>query len=60
MDCKDKGTDSLGTDTSEKARIAAQGLVEKCVIKCVDTHIGLLPGLFKRMKEAIKQQDNSK
>ncbi|CAK4096665.1 unnamed protein product [Aphanomyces euteiches] len=52
MDCQDRAQDGLSARPSESEIASAQSNMEKCVSKCVDSHIKLLPALKKRIEEA--------
>ena len=61
QDCQDKAQDSLpSSGNPSEAQIArAQKDMEKCVSRCVDTHVGLLPNISARIEQAgtqIKEQ----
>ncbi|KAL5022608.1 hypothetical protein ScPMuIL_001763 [Solemya velum] len=53
MDCQDKARDGVGSNTTENEITKFRGEMEKCVVKCADTHINLLPAMYKRMKEIV-------
>lgn len=53
MDCQDKARDRVGSNTTETDISKFRGEMETCVVKCADTHVGLLPAMYKRMKEVI-------
>ncbi|XP_067930780.1 protein FAM136A-like [Watersipora subatra] len=56
MDCKDKATDKLGANPTEKEKQAATSTMEKCVVNCVDTNLLAIPKLFDRITQTVKQQ----
>lgn len=58
MDCKDKISDSLGPKSSEKDKQLATVNMEKCVVKCVDSHLQLVPSFIKRIKQTLSQQNS--
>uniref|UniRef100_T1IIX2 Protein FAM136A n=1 Tax=Strigamia maritima TaxID=126957 RepID=T1IIX2_STRMM len=60
LECQDKIRDKIGPNTSEDDVMVYRGEFEKCVDKCADTHINLLPLMFKRMKETLSSQNNKK
>ncbi|KAF6020051.1 hypothetical protein EB796_021644 [Bugula neritina] len=53
LDCRDNSQDKLGANPSEKERQQASLALDKCALKCVDTHLAMLPNVFKRIKESI-------
>ncbi|RHX98381.1 hypothetical protein DYB30_007378 [Aphanomyces astaci] len=53
MECQDRAKDSLSSQPSESQISAAQAGMEKCVSKCVDGHIKLLPTLKKRIEDTV-------
>lgn len=55
MDCQDQVRDKIGPNTTEDDVSKHRGAMEKCVVKCADTHIALIPTLMKRVKEVLKQ-----
>ena len=57
MDCRDKANDKLGPSSSEKDRTLAASNMEKCVVKCVDSHLDLIPSMMARIKQTVAQQN---
>ena len=57
MDCKDAASDKLGPTASENDKQNATASMEKCVVKCVDTHIQLMPTMLTRVTKTIAQQN---
>ncbi|KAL3669181.1 hypothetical protein V7S43_005565 [Phytophthora oleae] len=57
QDCQDKAQDSLpaGGSPSEAQITRAQKDMEKCVGRCVDSHVSLLPNLSARIEQAVAQ-----
>ena len=54
MDCQDKARDQVSSTSSEAEISAYRGQMEKCVIKCADDHMGLIPNMLKRMQEVLQ------
>lgn len=57
IDCRDKATDTLGANATEAQKQQATVTMERCVVKCVDTHLELLPAFLKRIKQTINDQN---
>lgn len=55
MDCQDKVRDKVKPDSTDSEVSKYKGEMEKCVLKCVDSHIDMLPNLLKRMKEVLSK-----
>jgi hypothetical protein len=55
MECQDRARDEAGANPNENQIQKVQTKMEKCVTKCVETHIGLLPTIQKRVEEAVAQ-----
>ncbi|KAH7464766.1 hypothetical protein PRIC1_005623 [Phytophthora ramorum] len=57
QDCQDKAQDALpaGGNPSEAQIARAQKDMEKCVGRCVDSHISLLPNISSRIEQAVAQ-----
>ncbi|XP_050396135.1 protein FAM136A [Patella vulgata] len=55
MGCQDQIRDKVGPNTSENDMNKHKTELEKCVLKCADTHIDLMPGLVKKMKETLNK-----
>lgn len=57
MECQDRARDAMPAsgNPSESQMAKAQKEMESCVGKCVDSHIGLLPTISKRVHEAVQQ-----
>ncbi|GMF23436.1 unnamed protein product [Phytophthora lilii] len=57
QDCQDKAQDALpaGGSPSEKQIARAQQDMDKCVGRCVDSHISLLPNISSRIEQAVAQ-----
>nr|XP_026488738.1 protein FAM136A-like [Vanessa tameamea] len=53
MDCNDSVRDRLGPDPSQETIDKCTIEFEKCAVKCVDKHIGLIPGMMKSMKKVL-------
>ncbi|XP_054167143.1 protein FAM136A-like [Oppia nitens] len=55
LSCQDQVKDKIGVNTSDDQIKGYTNQFESCVIKCVDTHIDLLPNMMKKMQEYIKK-----
>ncbi len=53
MDCQDKARDQVSVGSSETEISAYRGQMEKCVVKCADEHVALIPNMLKRMQEVL-------
>ena len=56
MDCQDKTRDKIGPNTKDADISRYRGEMEKCVVKCADDHIALIPSMMKRMKAVLKKK----
>ncbi|XP_063788154.1 protein FAM136A [Pseudophryne corroboree] len=54
MHCNDKAKDSLDSGNKE-AQARAQ--LESCVIKCAEDHMSLIPGMTRKLKDALVEAD---
>lgn len=54
MQCQDSIKDHVGPNTSEDQMDKYKAQYEKCVFKCVDTHVDMIPNMIKKMKEIVK------
>ncbi|KAF5299573.1 hypothetical protein FQR65_LT09378 [Abscondita terminalis] len=59
MECNDSIKDKIGPNPSEAEVNKYSLMFENCAIKCVDTHIDLIPTLMKSMKTVLSKQQNS-
>ncbi|XP_048736052.1 protein FAM136A-like [Ostrea edulis] len=50
MDCQDAARDRVSPDSKESDVKSFREDMEKCVVSCVDTHIGSIPNLEKRLR----------
>lgn len=50
MDCQDAARDRINDKTTESDVQLYKEDMERCVVKCVDTHIAQLPSLEKRLR----------
>ncbi|KAG7386346.1 hypothetical protein PHYPSEUDO_000381 [Phytophthora pseudosyringae] len=57
QDCQDKAQDALpaGGSPSESQLARAQKDMDKCVGRCVDAHVSLLPNVSSRIEQAVAQ-----
>ncbi|GBP88470.1 Protein FAM136A [Eumeta japonica] len=53
MDCNDVARDRLGPDPKQETVDKCMLDFEKCAIKCVDKHVGLIPSMMKTMKSVL-------
>ncbi|CAG7832059.1 unnamed protein product [Allacma fusca] len=53
LDCQDRAKDKLGPNPSELEIEDVKAGFENCAIKCVDSHVSLMPDLLKRMKKFL-------
>ncbi|XP_060072512.1 protein FAM136A-like [Ylistrum balloti] len=53
MDCQDKARDKLSGSPKESEFDKIRGEMEKCMIKCADSHVDLVGPMFKRMATSI-------
>ncbi|ELT98265.1 hypothetical protein CAPTEDRAFT_220338 [Capitella teleta] len=60
MDCQDKTRDKMGPNTTEAQAASYRGDMEKCVMKCADTHVALVPSMMKKMKEVLQKHQDMK
>jgi hypothetical protein len=60
MDCSDKARDKMGPNTTETQAAGFRGDMEKCVVKCADTHVALVPGMMKKMQEVLEKHQKTK
>jgi len=56
MDCQDAVRDRVGKNASETEMAKHRSDAEKCIVKCGDSHIALLPVMMKRIKETIQHK----
>ena len=59
MDCQDQIRDKVGASPSEAQVMKYRGEMETCVVKCADTNLKLLPTIMNRIKDVVKQKQNS-
>lgn len=61
MDCQDKVKDVMSNDgikePSESQMEAYRGRYEECVNHCVDSHIHMIQGMSKKIKDAIRNRN---
>ena len=55
MDCQDRVRDKVSPSATEDELSRHKGELEKCVVKCADSHIDLIQPLLKKMKEVISK-----
>ncbi|KAK2163798.1 hypothetical protein LSH36_74g11125 [Paralvinella palmiformis] len=55
IECNDKVRDKVTPQTSESDIAKYRKEYETCALKCVDTHINLLPDIEKKMKGVLKE-----
>lgn len=60
MDCSDKARDKIGPNSTETQAASARNDMEKCVVKCADTHIALVPNMMAKMKEVLRKHQETK
>ncbi|GLH00112.1 hypothetical protein R5R35_014439 [Gryllus longicercus] len=53
MQCNDKIRDKMTPNPSEDEVAKYTKEFETCATQCVNTHIGLVPGLLKKMRQAL-------
>ncbi|XP_063544492.1 protein FAM136A [Cydia strobilella] len=53
MDCNDSARDRLGPDPSQETIDKCTIDFEKCAVKCVDKHMGIIPSMLKTMKSVL-------
>jgi type I site-specific restriction endonuclease len=56
LDCQDKIREKVTAETSEAAVEGLRGQYEDCVVRCVDTQVGLIPAMMKRMQEVLRKK----
>ncbi|XP_074641576.1 protein FAM136A-like [Tubulanus polymorphus] len=59
MDCQDRIRDKLGPNTSDVDSSKLRKEMEACVLKCADSHAGLLPNMMKKIKETLNKDYKS-
>ncbi len=57
MDCQDSARDKVGPNTSDQEVAKYKGEMEKCVVKCTDKNVELVPAMMKRIREVIAEHD---
>jgi hypothetical protein len=55
LNCQDSIKDKMTDRTSEAQMKAFTDQFQTCVVKCVDTHIDLMPNMLKKMVDSIKK-----
>ena len=61
MDCQDKVKDKMSSDgikdqPTDSQMESYRGRYEECVHKCVDSHVHMMQGMGKKIKDAIKNK----
>lgn len=59
MQCNDEAKDKMGPNPSEGEIDKYTLMFENCAVKCVDTHIGLIPSIMKAMKTVLSKQSQA-
>ncbi|KAK9505603.1 hypothetical protein O3M35_009615 [Rhynocoris fuscipes] len=59
MECNDEIRDKAGPSPTDSDMNRYTAEFEKCATKCVDKHIEQLPAMLKRMKEVLKNKQQS-
>ncbi|CAH1782856.1 unnamed protein product, partial [Owenia fusiformis] len=59
LDCQDTIRDKVGPNTSEAEVAKHKKDLEKCVVKCADTHIGAIPSMLTRMRDTLKKLESA-
>jgi hypothetical protein len=59
MDCNDGIKDKMPPNPSEEQIAKYTAQFERCAVKCVDTHVDILPSLFKTMKSVLSKGPNA-
>lgn len=55
MECNDSIKDKMPLNPNETEIAKYTGQFERCAVKCVDSHLELLPNLFKTIKSVLKR-----
>lgn len=55
MSCEDKVRDRISSTTTENDMAKFRAEVEACAVKCADEHVGLVPGLTKKLIENLSR-----
>ena len=55
MQCQDDVKDRVGPSTPPHEMERIKGTMEKCVIKCGEKHVAIVPGLTKKIKANLAQ-----
>ncbi|XP_067004434.1 protein FAM136A [Anabrus simplex] len=59
MQCNDEVRDKMGPNPSESEVSRYTSDFERCAVKCVDNHIGLLPTVMKKIEQVLSKQRHS-
>ncbi|KAF5304772.1 hypothetical protein FQA39_LY09549 [Lamprigera yunnana] len=59
MQCNDEIKDKMGPTPSDSEVHRYSAIFESCAIKCVDTHVNLVPAIMKSMKTVLSQQSST-
>jgi Eukaryotic protein of unknown function (DUF842) len=59
MQCQDQIKDKVTPDTKEGEFHQFQAQMDKCVAKCADDHIALLPSMLKKAQDMIQKTTQS-
>jgi len=55
LSCQDSIKDKIGANTTDDQMKGFTAQFESCVVKCVDTHIGLMPNMLSKMRQSIQK-----
>merc|ERR1711890_111480 len=53
--CQDEAQDNVTSMTSREKVAELQGELDKCIVKCCDSHIELVPKMMLRVNEVLEQ-----
>lgn len=56
LDCNDQIKDKIPENASEDQITRYTGEFERCAVKCVESSLTALPGLFKTMKSVLSSR----
>ncbi|XP_013777296.1 protein FAM136A-like [Limulus polyphemus] len=55
MQCQDAIRDNVTPETTEAEVQKYRDQFESCVVKCAETHVDMVPGILKRMKNMLEK-----
>ncbi|XP_069703625.1 protein FAM136A isoform X5 [Periplaneta americana] len=55
MQCNDEIRDKIGPNSTDAEMSQHTLAFERCAAKCVDSHLGLIPTIMKKMSEVLSQ-----